>query len=77
MIDRIADIIELEVERAPAKGETRSEAIRWAAWLVREEFPAAKVQDFAAAAVQLGMHRQSTMNRWNEAMKNWDIAFVS
>lgn len=77
MIDRIADIIELEVERAPAKGETTSEAIRWAAWLVREELPAATVADFKAAGAQLGMHVGSIANRWNEAMKNWDVAFVS
>lgn len=75
MIDRIADIIELEVERAPAKGERTSEALRWAAWLVREEFPSATVADFKAGGAQLGFHVGSLGNRWNEAMKNWDLAF--
>lgn len=75
MIDRIADIIEEEVARFQDQGETKSEAIRWAAWLVREELPAATVADFKAAGAQLGMHVGSIANRWNEAMKNWEVAF--
>lgn len=70
----IADIIEIEMERHGA-GETYAEKLRWAAWLVREEHPGTTSSQFGDAARESGLHRQGAMNRWNEAMKNWEHAF--
>ena len=46
-----------------------------AAWRVFEEAPEAKARDFGDAAAAMGLHRQGAINCWNEAKKNWQIAF--
>lgn len=72
-MERIIEIIEEEMDRF--EGERYAEQLRWAAWLVREEMPEATSSQFGDAAKELGLHRQGAMNRWNEAMKNWEHAF--
>lgn len=72
-MERIADIIAEEMERF--EGERFAEQLRWAAWLVREELPDTTSSQFGDAAASLGLHRQGAMNRWNEAMKNWELTF--
>lgn len=72
-MEKIADIIGQEMERFA--GERLAEKLRWAAWLVREVMPATTSSQFGDAAAMLGLHRQGAMNRWNEAMKNWEVAF--
>lgn len=73
-MERIAEII---TETIAEWGELRTgEQLRWASWFVREELgdTIASAQ-FGDAAASLGLHRQGSMNRWNEAMKNWEKAF--
>lgn len=72
-MERIAEII--KEEQCRFEGERLAEQLRWAAWLVREEMPGTTSAQFGDAAASLGLHRQGAMNRWNEAMKNWELAF--
>ena len=73
-IDRIAAIIAEEQVRFDV-AEPLAEQLRWAAWAVREAFPSTTSGEFGDAAASLSLHRQGAMNRWNEAMKNWEVAF--
>lgn len=71
----IAEIIEADVFRF--EGETLANAMRCAAVAVHEAFPQATSADFGDAAVLVEgtngnpLHRQSSMNRWNEAKANF------
>ena len=65
----------ITAEQASALNCTLAEALRWAAWRVFEEAPEAKARDFGDAAAAMGLHRQGAINCWNEAKKNWQIAF--
>lgn len=71
-MERIIELIREEQGRGLAS--TRAEVLRWAAWYVREELPTTTAAEFGDAAAAIGIHRGSAMNRWREAMKNWDIA---
>lgn len=73
-MERIAEIITEEMARF--SGERYAEQLRWAAWLVREELgDGITSTQFGNAAASLGLHRQGAMNRWNEAMKNWELMY--
>ena len=73
-LESIADLIEDEVHRFA--GETLANALRCAAVIVHGEFPQATSSDFGDAAVMVEtpagtpLHRQASMNRWNEAKAN-------
>jgi HJR/Mrr/RecB family endonuclease len=49
-----------------------AETLRAAAWYAREEAEGMTASAFGDAAGELALHRQGAMNRFNEAMKNWD-----
>ena len=68
-IKRIAAIIAVELERFAREDETLADAVRYAAVFAREEFPDMTSAEFGDAAVTLGLHRQGSRNRFNEAMK--------
>lgn len=70
----IADMIEVELHRFDG-GETLANSMRCAAVFVHDEFPDATSADFGDAAVMVEtaggtLHRQASMNRWNEAKAN-------
>ena len=68
MLVRIAQIIKTEINHP--LGMRLAENLRAAAWYVMDEFPDAKARDFGDAALRIGLHRQGSINRWNEAKKN-------
>lgn len=74
LIIAIAEIIEKELFLFP--GEPYANALRCAAVFVHEDFPQATSSDFGDAAATVAgpngqlLHRQSSMNRWNEAKAN-------
>ncbi|QJD54348.1 hypothetical protein [Aminobacter phage Erebus] len=73
MLEQIQMIIREELDRFTGD-ETRANALRSAAWFVMDDFPEATSADFADAAVMEGQHRQGSINRWNEALKNLKVA---
>lgn len=72
MLTRIAEIIKKEVNHPLCM--SLAENMRVAAWYVMDEFPGATSADFGKAAETCSLHRQASMNRWNEAKKNWEVA---
>lgn len=58
------------------EGETLANSLRCAAQIVHEDYPQATSKDFGDAATTViqqngqPVHRQSAMNRWNEAKMN-------
>lgn len=73
LLDAIADMIEIELDRFD--GETLANSMRCAAVFVHEAYPQATSADFGDAAVMVErpggfLHRQASMNRWNEAKAN-------
>lgn len=73
MLQQIADMIASEFEVFEGD-ESVSETLRAAAWNVMDTFPNATASDFGDAAAMLGRHRQGAINRWNEAVKNMELA---
>jgi hypothetical protein len=76
MLNRIAKIIAEALEFEPVAVCGRWDGslacrMRDAAMLVHDELPNATSSDFGDAAVLIGLHRQSSMNRWNETRKIW------
>lgn len=72
MLEQIAKIIKTEIDHP--LGMCLAENMRAAAWYVMEELPEATSSDFGDAAASCGLHRQSSMNRWNEAKANLEKA---
>jgi hypothetical protein len=68
----LAKIITEETERFKGE-ETNADAMRTAAFYAWEEHGATS-SDFGDAAVSLGLHRQGSMNRYNEMLRNWENA---
>ncbi len=74
LLSAIADLIEAEVHRFNG-GETLANSMRCAAVFVHVDFPQATSADFGDAALLVEtpggtLHRQASMNRWNEAKAN-------
>lgn len=68
----IVEIIKTEFDRNFE--ETQANTLRAAAWFVFEDHPNTTSGDFADAAESLGIHRGTARNRWNEAMRDLEIA---
>lgn len=81
LLNRIAEVIEEALEFDPvavcgAWDGSLACRMRDAAYLVHDELPEATSSDFGDAAVTVKhganmLHRQSSMNRWNETRAVW------
>ena len=74
IINAVADIIEAETARFPGE-ERLAEAMRAAAFLAVAEVDGVTSGIFGAAAERCGLHRQSSMNRYNESRAVWGEEF--
>lgn len=74
----IAHTIRTELARFEGQ-ERQSEALRWAVWMVWEERgdelgrepTTMNSSEFADACEALGLRRNTAMNRFSEARRNW------
>lgn len=74
IINAAADIIEAETSRFPGE-ERLAEAMRAAAFLAVAEVEGVTSGLFGDAAERCGLHRQSSMNRFNESRAVWGDEF--